>query len=1304
MATIDKPFSNNTLNVYAYEGFSYRFTNPDLSYNLQPVSNSSGLNPPSLYFTTNGNSNVVFAVSDTANTLTAGREESFTLTTTDASGTLFQASSNKVIVNPGRFLDGSGVPLLGNNYTFYKNETITPIRLVAPSFTLATPTSVPTLPPGLSYSNVASNIFDIVGAPLTTVPTSNYQSIGRQSGGSKIVTTRFNITVSNERLRVDVSGSSMISNMQVGTAISSRVVTAKPPTAGGTIRYTLPQLPDGLVLQDNSGNTVSYSSGFTPTDPSYTVVIAGTPTLTAANAFRDAGATSSGLIYNLTATRTNPLPLLSNVTPFTLAFGETVLFDTPVTTPIYAGVPVVPSEHSFRAKTWFSSNVPISTIFSPDLRSDLSLIFRVEGDYGVADLSTVSVATAGGPSNFTFRAINANAKQRDFPVTINVINDVITFTTVPVDTCFNFVLSRPVNLSLAGYYPSNIQFQAEADSGVPVVLSAPALAGTGLSLSNGTIVGIPTSTKVLTTLSVDAVAIGTPATASVTRQFAILDESFNFVDVCSNNFNFVQNVPITPFQIPVTTLSGRNVIDYTLTGNPAGITINPAGVLSGTCLGDTSGTLTVSTTTGFASGSKSYPFSVLPDNILFTVPKDVWIYTAGDPVDIPVTGVSFSGTAVSNYSFTLPSSYGLTIGSSTGLISGDWTDGIPPNQTLPPSLSFDISASAGSITSSLPATFTVDQLIKNASFVWGGNTFFTQIDSVWSNLAPNMVNKAGAFDIKFRNSNVDGNVVLATARDRIYRSSNYATFVNISFESPTQLCSTLTFEPLTSTWWAAGTNDYDNIHRANILQSDDNGQSWYALNTLSNANGDYILARDSNSITETNPYLSAGIALQIKNGILMVGGLRTLGSTMLRSTDSGFSWVDVSGALGEEVAYFNFDASSTWIATGSSLYTTVDSPVYSANTDTIKYSTDQGLTWSTATGGFNMMGYEIAYGSNSWLATGVSRVASDYIIQLKYSTDGSNWSNADLSANYLFPERNASFTIAPLPLGSIRYDGSNWNVFVQRYDATAMEYVSEIYSHNNTSSLASGWTASTVTSQFSDVSNNADRRFVGFTRPQYLRSSAARNITITLTFSTQIGLGPALTSPTQTSFLCYQYVPITPIQLEADDAYFFIDATELPSGLSFNPLTRQITGKPTEPGSFSTRVYAKNTAGITLTTLAFTIHIPRIVRKQDGAGAYTSLLRQYTEVLAAQSARDNRVLPAQTSRLGEFMSPIPTSVTTQTFNTNCANCGRIDCRTVSSNAIASGGGAENNICDFIDANQGEVFDAGNANTNLLCDN
>ena len=76
-------------------------------------------------------------------------------------------------------------------------------------------------------------------------------------------------------------------------------------------------------------------------------------------------------------------------------------------------------------------------------------------------------------------------------------------------------------------------------------------------------------------------------------------------------------------------------------------------------------------------------------------------------------------------------------------------------------------------------------------------------------------------------------------------------------------------------------------------------------------------------------------------------------------------------------------------------------------------------------------------------------------------------------------------------------------------------------------------------------------------------------------------------------------------------------------------------------------------------TLSFTTVIARIIRKQDGAGAYTSLLRQYTEVLGAQGARDNRALPNQETRLGEFMSPEAPDVITQTVDPKCystSNC------------------------------------------------
>jgi len=195
------PFSNNAIGVFAYEGFSYTISNPNLTYTLQTVTNSGGFGPsPSpLYFTKNGNNSYTFAVTDLSNNLTAGTTENFVLQS--VSGSTILTSSNTVTIGAGRFLDGSGASLSNNAYTFFKNEPITPIRLVAPSFTLKQPTSVPFLPPGLSFVSNASNIYDISGIPLVTVPNSNYQIIGVQNGGSRIVTTKFNMVISNERLQ-----------------------------------------------------------------------------------------------------------------------------------------------------------------------------------------------------------------------------------------------------------------------------------------------------------------------------------------------------------------------------------------------------------------------------------------------------------------------------------------------------------------------------------------------------------------------------------------------------------------------------------------------------------------------------------------------------------------------------------------------------------------------------------------------------------------------------------------------------------------------------------------------------------------------------------------------------------------------------------------------------------------------------------------------------------------------------------------------------------------------------------------------
>ena len=1523
MISEELPFANNSIPVFAYEGFQYTISNPDLTYTLQTVSNSTGLNPTSLYFTKNGNSNYVFAVPDTSNNLTPGTTESFLLST--VSGSIILNSSNIVTVNPGRFLDGSGNSLSNNAYVFYKNETITPITLVAPSFTLKTPTSIPALPPGLSFVRDSSSIFKISGTPTVTVPNSNYQIIGAQLGGSKIITTRFNMVVSNERLRlVNVSGSPIISNMEIGTAIGSRVITAIPPVGSTAVRYTFPSFPDGIVARDICGNLLTSPATISNSfDPSYTFIISGTPTSNAAYFFRSVGADSNGLQYTVSYARTVPTPTIDASQSFTFAFGETILFDLSGSVPpLYSGIRVDPSAIFFKAATYFTSNVPITTIFSPNLSgTDLSLSF-------VSALSRAGLSgepTTLGTRNFTVTASNANGKTRDLSATLTVSNDTVTFSS-PTDLCYNFILSRSLDLAKTGYYPSPIQFTATAASKLPVSLSAPVLSGTGITLnSNGILTGIPTTVTSLGDLNVIATVSGSPATATKTVKFAILDDVITIGDVSASKFQFVQNKPITPFQIPVTsTLSERGILNYTQTGFPTGITINSAGVVSGTPTSSspTAGNVTIRPTTGYATGSRDFSFNLTPDTILFTVPQSTYLYEAGDPVLIPVTGTSYSGITVSNYALTLPASYGLSIEPTSGLLSGTWTNSIPPNQVLPSSCNFTITANAG-VTGTFPVSFTASPILERTSFVWSSNRLYAYNESNWTALsvsniptptpvarydfnnyttssstlassvgtagnasiylpsfntfvtsspgnkylniyAPNnfpsttggvqlptisniraiemwvrysninnysqyvldardicgngtgywitgtastdsigndlsggtvyfntsnvIANQSAGtpdigatltanggwvqmiivppapitddlslfvrysqvqgmpvdvadiavydtpitkldvqtlynakcaryglptlslldlpvgFDTVIRNSNVDGNFIFATASNYIYRSTYKNGFTATKFDS-SQNCSSLTFKA-PSTWWCSGTRDYSGTQKANVLFSDDAGISWSPLSTIVDQTTGYqLLSRDNNSaIASSNPYLSAGIALKYKDGVLLAGGLYdgVIGEAMYRSTDDGETWNTVIGGFQTECAYLNLDVSGMWIATGSDLYTTGNPTAYAGATNTIKYSTDKGQTWTSATSGaFNMFGYELVYANNTWVATGVDGGAT-FDILLKYSTDGSNWSNVNLGISPdPFTGIVSPIPVAPLPLGSMNYDGSNWNVFVQRQDAST-NWVSEIYSTSNLSSPS--WTVTNVTNSFPEVSNDSNRRFVTYTRPQYLRPTSSRTINIVLSLAGALQNGPTITSPTTNSFLLYQYVN-TQIQLSSSgsNVYFFIERADLPPGLSFDPITNIISGKPSQIGNYSTPVFAQDASGVTLETFSFVVIVPRVIRQQDGAGAYTSLLRQYTDVLAAQNARDNRVLPSQTQRLGEFMSPVPANVITAPFSTTkCGVCGKVECPTI--NLTVDGNGVNPVTCSGLDGNAtGDVFvDGGNAEANV-CD-
>ena len=1311
------PFSNNAIGVFAYEGFSYTISNPDPTYTLQTVTNSGGFGPsPSpLYFTKNANTSYTFAITDLSNNLTGGTTENFVLKT--VSGSSILSSSNTVTIGPGRFLDGSGLSLSNNSYVFYKNEPITPIRLVAPSFTLKPPTSVPSLPPGLSFVSNASNIYDISGIPLVTVPNSNYQIIGLQNGGSRIVTTKFNMVISNERLQLNLSGSPIISGMTIGTPITPRVITVIPPVGSSAVQYTFPTLPDGIVASDSSGNT--QVSPFTTTTAPYTFIVSGTPTSNAAYAFRAAGAGSNGLVYTVQASRISPSPLIQTTQPLTFSFAETILFDLSTIPILYTNVPVDSSANFFTAGTFFTSNVPITDISSTSLPTGLTLVF----DASLSRARLTGTPTSAGSASYTIRATNSNAVTRDYVTPITISNDSVTFTRpVGTDLCYSFILSRPVDISKNGYYPSNIQFSATAASGRAISFSAPAFSGTGLSLdSSGVITGIPSAVTPLTDLVVTATAVGTSVTATKTVKFSILDDVFTFADVCASSLGFIQNRAITPFQIQVATLSGRNVIDFSQSGFPSGVRINPAGVVSGTPLGDTSGNVIINATTGFSSGTRDFSYSVIPDTVIFRVPQGTYTYTAGDPVgSIDIDAVSYSGLTVSNFDLSLTPTYGLTLASTTGILSGTWTTGVPPDTILASSCNFTINAQAGGATPSLSTTFTANPILDRKMlfniFTRDNDAYDVQYKSTivttQSSNITGFTKVAGGFigtgvpEIRVKSTSDNDfstNVIIAAVSGGgtdaffgfvpdggVLRASNaIANFTDITFkrvdETNLSVVSSVANITGTTKWRAGGRRGSFDNGAAVVFPSEDNGITWGVSNAsvVSGPAGQIIRTRDD-GINNTdpyslNPYLQGGLALKYSpdnSGILIAGGLEFGGGpTMTRSFDQGASWRgDVSGGFVKECSAISVDNSSIWIATGSDAYRTVDelagSSPWSSATNTIKYSTDSGATWDSAGGAFNMFGYDVVYGNATWLATGVQATTSGaftyYAPELRRSTDGSNWVKIDLSSSDLFPTNDSSIlsVIPPLRIGTMGFDGNYWNVFVNAAleGGVAGSYPT-LYRHDASTSLLSGWFAVDITSAMSNVvgGTNGSTRFLALTPPTLLYTGEPP-IKINLTFNIASGTGPVLTSPTTRSFLNYQYIPITPIQLSATGTgivYFFVEAADLPDGLTFDPLTNQITGTSVRIGQESVQLILKDNLGTSVYTLSFTTVIPRLIRKQDGAGAYTSLLRQYTEVLGAQGARDNRALPNQETRLGEFMSPEAPDVITQTVDPKCystSNC------------------------------------------------
>jgi hypothetical protein len=810
-------------------------------------------------------------------------------------------------------------------------------------------------------------------------------------------------------------------------------------------------------------------------------------------------------------------------------------------------------------------------------------------------------------------------------------------------------------------------------------------------------VGVPTEVTPLSTLSVVANAIGSPATGSRDVQFAILDDIFTFADVSASNLSFIQNVRISDVGFPVTTLSDRNVIGYSQTGLPTGLSINSAGIVSGTPTTaiPSAGNATITATTGFASGSRDFSYNITPDAVLLFSPVSPLDMVANQTIGpLQIQGVSYSGKTVSNYEFVdLSETYGLTIGSNTGLLNGTLESGFPPDALFPLLSNFQIKASAGDVSANLDVTFQTLNGFVNRSFVTLQSVALVagvaeqNITDIYASdnysnwfLVPPFSSQYPITDFYVQYTDPNSNEVNYLQRLGIERYTNGPEFTLLPNRNLLRAFTT----DGSGTWWGVADpsivltdiNDIDPpareipVFEGTLVQSLDNGVTWTDLYAIPGVdlsatvpNGVAFSPRLAIDDSFTaHPYRTMGISLRYKEDVLLLGGIKrelyevgkddpisVTTTALMRSIDNGATWTSPTDFA--EIAGFNLDASGICLAYGSESHQTDGDYVRDPDSGvTIKYSTDLGATWSNATGTSDYFTYDVTYGNGTWIATGVDQSGTDFIQDVRFSTNGSNWQPINLTENALFPFVGTP-PVPPIGVGPIMFNGTSWNIFVVRpqLPLEGEPLVTEVYTHDTVSDLSTNWTAietnfPVIPPEF-NTSNRPTRLFLGYT-PDNLIKQNGTPIPF-LTFGGQGG--PTFTSPTTTSYLQYQYMTIPPIQISATgvgQVYYFATTATLPPGLSFDPITARITGAPVRIGTDSVTVFAKDDIGTSQIVIGFNTVIPRIIRKQDGAAAYTSLLRQYTEVVAAQRARDNRALPTEMRTLGEFMSPVPPPVVT----------------------------------------------------------
>jgi hypothetical protein len=1139
-----------------------------------------------------------------------------------SNGLVVDDVSTTVTISPARII----YTPCNANLIFYRNEPSP-----APVFSLVSSGAslvyaATTLPTGLAFTRTGTRSFALTGTPTVQTISSNYTILATDTSG-RSYSTQVSMIVNPERLILDVSGSLDLSNVVPTSPIAPITFTSRfaPYGAYRAMRYTwTPQPPAGIQFRDRYGNAITGSSYSVDTtyDSSFTLTLSGTITEPQLREF--AISNISNYAVTVTGTRISPLPALSPSFPnvITFRFGEFVdMISNVPPRGLYVGLPV--SNYWYSARTYFPvvdtsiQSIEVTDGFLPDgLAGSFSIPsqqFTITG--------TPTIATSYG---FTLTATNGSGKAISVPVTETVRTDSVTIVAYS-DSCFNFIQTRNLSNAKTGFYPYPISYSVFSDSGCNAILTAANLpAGVSL-LSNGAyydLSGRPTTATGLTTATLTGSVSSTGVTTTKTFQYSVSAEAFFFPSAPQDiSFNFIQNVPITPVQIDVSTLSENSVIRFSSPSIPPALQVTNTGLVRGTPLGSTSGTFDVTAFTAYASATKTYSYTITPDQVLLQPAVYTTVTAPGRYVSIPIFGYSVSSVTVSNYRFESAFPYGLAIDPVTGLLSGTLASSLPTITT------FNLLGSAGIVDGSLGGTMITDNLtVRRAAMIEiqeQSNLRVYYSDNGGSNWERASSND-GLVAARVGANNID-TYLIPTSSDAVLRSTTGSVYSSVSIgqSSNAPLMTGIIYKPGSSTWWIGGTIDTEAGRKVYVFKTDNDGLTWDAGTTPGEFSDRSSNATPSAGVYDA--YLYGGVDLAYKDGVLLMGG----GTGVVRSVDDGASWTEVPSGL-SEVARFSLDQDLVWIAVGSSIYSSRVENTYTIDAVTSVYSLDQGLTWTPATSGFNMNAYEILYANGVWLASGLDWTGSAFVGRIRYSFDGVNW--PVLSDIPSFTYGTTLDVLPPGVLATIGYDEGVWKVLRTPNDGTAT-----LYSHPGDTPIDSEWTSTVITSEFPGT--DVGSRFSSYTVQTIDPGADVTTITFPLP-----NTGPTFISPAQSSYVVWQYMPLPPIVFSAPgaDAYF---VSPLPVGLTWNSVTQTITGYCVELGTQSFIVYAKN-SGITAFTVTLIVNVPRIIKQQGGAGAYTSLLRDYTEVVAAINARDTRVNPVEEVALGSFASPYAPDVVT----------------------------------------------------------